>query len=242
MSYIGDKMYRTYSPKCFAGINELDDVLADRTITVKMLRKTGAENKDLSIYRETPLMRKQQAEMRDMLYFFGLQYGPKIAADYESETTLYDKLPHLSNREYDVWLPFFKIVNAFSDGEVKSRVFQSLDLLSQTESKRRGIRDAEENETGALVEMLNEVLPQLRPIETKEGIDYYDPDGLLVSLQKAELLPRSVKKKTLSRMLNKVLEIASLPRPFGKGTKRMYAVNAMKLEEYRKRYADGVQP
>ena len=77
VSYIGDKMYRTYSPKCFAGINELDDVLADRTITVKMLRKTGAENKDLSLYRETPLMRKQQAEIRDMLYLFGLQHGPK---------------------------------------------------------------------------------------------------------------------------------------------------------------------
>ena len=131
-------------------------------------------------------------------------------------------------------------MNAFSDGEVKLRVFQSLDLLSQTESKRRGIRDAEENETGTLVGMLNDVLPQLRPLD-QGRIDYDDPDGLLVALQKAERLPHSVKKKSLSRMLNKALEISSVPRPFGNGTKRMYAVNAKKLEEYRKRYADGVR-
>src|SRR5450759_3333571 len=119
----------------FSTLDRLDDVLADRTITIKMLRKTEAEKPDL--YRETPLVIKQQAQMRDKLYLFGLQHGPKIAADYQSEQTLYDKLPHLSNREYDVWLALFKIVNAFPEGEAKMRMFQSLDLLSQTDSKRR---------------------------------------------------------------------------------------------------------
>ena len=237
--YIGETMYRTFSPKCFAGIEQLDDVLADRTITIKMMRKTGIEKTEL--YRETPLMRKQQAELRDKLYVFGLQHGPKIAADYESETTLYDKLPHLSNRAYDVWLPLFKLVNAFPDGDVKMRVFGSLDILSQADARRRITRDAEENETGSLIGMLTEVLPQLRPVETKGGVDYYDPDGLHLALLRADLIPRTVQKKGLSRMLKRILEIDSVPRPYGNGTKRMYAVDAKKLEEYRKRYADASQ-
>jgi hypothetical protein len=234
--YQGETMFRTYSPKCFAGINELDDVLADRTISVKMLRKVGYDTTEL--YRETPLMIKHQSQLRDKLYIFGLQYGSKIGEDYESKTTLYDKLPHLSNRAYDVWLPLFKIINAFLGGDVKYRIFQSLDHLSQTDANQRKLRDREENETGSLIAMLSEVLPQLRPLDSSDGIDYYDPDGLLLALQRAELIPKSMQRKALSRMLKRVLDVDSGPRGYGVSTKRMYAIDVKKLEEYKKRYSD----
>jgi hypothetical protein len=236
--YSGDEMYRTYSPKCFAGINVLDDVLADRTITVRMIRKTGYETTEL--YRETPLMRKEQSELRDRLYLFGLRYGVGIAEDYNSETTLYDKLPHLSNRAYDVWVPLFKIVNAFVEGDDKTRVFQSLDLLSQTDARRRMIRDAEENETGLVVAMLNDVLSHVLPLETKGDVKYYDPDVIYDSLRRLDLLPKTMQKKGLSRMLKRTLDVDSVPRSFGEGTKRMYAIDFKELESYRKRYADVV--
>ena len=236
--YSGDEMYRTYSPKCFAGINMLDDVLADRTITVRLIRKTGYDTTEL--YRETPLMRKSQSELRDRLYLFGLQYGVGIAEDYNSENTLYDKLPHLSNRAYDVWVIFFKIVNSFKEGDDKTRVFNSLDVLSQTDARRRVIRDAEENETGLAVAMLDDVLPHVLPLETKNDMKYYDPDVIYESLHRLDLLPKSMEKKGLSRMLKRTLDIDSIPRSFGSGTKRMYAISTTELDSYRKRYADVV--
>jgi hypothetical protein len=216
----------------------LDDVLADRTITVRLIRKTGENKTDL--YRETPLMRKMQSELRDRLYMFGLQNGTAIAEDYNSESTLYDKLPHLSNRAYDVWVPLFKIVNAFAEGDDKTRVFNSLDVLSQTDARRRVIRDAEENETGLAVAMLDEVLAHIQPLETKDDVKYYDPDVIYDSLRRLDLLPKSMAKKGLSRMLKRTLDIDSIPRSFGSGTKRMYAVSSSELESYRRRYADVV--
>ncbi len=236
--YTGDVMNRTYSPKCFAGINMLDDVLADRTITIRLLRKTDANR--VALYRETPLMRKLQTDLRDRLYVFGLQYGVGIAEAYNNETTLYDTLPHLTNRAYDVWVPLFKIVNAFMGDDVKTRVFQSLDKLSQTDARRRRIRDSEENETSLALAMIKNVLelPTVQPSEIKENISYYDTDVIYEALRRLELLPKKMEKKGLSRMLKRTLDIESIPRSVKTGAKRMYAIDQKELENYRNRYGD----
>ncbi len=234
--YIGDTMYRTYSPKCFAGINQLDDVLADRSITIKMMRKTESDKKPS--YRETPTMLKEQMLMRDQLYLFGLTYGSKIASDYEEEKPFYDKLDHLSNRAYDVWLPLFRIVSVFENAELKPQIYNSLDKLSQLDGIRRKMRDSEENETGSLITGLSEVLQRLQPHTDKDGIQYYETDVLFKALVQDEKIPKSMSKKGLSGLLKRALEIYSEPRQYGLGTKRMYGIDIEKFEEYRKRYSD----
>ncbi|KAB2922660.1 MAG: hypothetical protein F9K22_11010 [Bacteroidetes bacterium] len=233
--YNGDVAYRTYSPKCFAGINLLDDVLADRTIVVRLLRKTGYDT--LKQYRETPLARKEQAAIRDELYHFGLRYGPGIAQDYDSETTLYDKLKHLTNRAYDIWVPLFKIVNSFSEGTYKMKVFQSMDHLSQTDAKRRASRDTEENETGNALEMIDVVMDRVKPEETHKGIAYYDPDVVLDVLRREGLIKRTMERKALSRMLKKVLDIDCKGKQNGLKVKRMYAIELEAMKEMKRRYA-----
>ena len=236
--YNGDVMYRTYSPKCFAGINQLDDVLADRTIIVRLLRKTGYDK--MKIYRETPLMRKDQADLRDKLYHFGLRYGPEVAADYHGETTMYDTLPHLTNRAYDIWVPLFKIVNSFDASPYKTEIFESLEHLSQTDARRRAVRDSEENETGNALEMIDEALKHVLPEDTRDGINYYDPDKIHMILQREGMIKKSVERKALSRMLKKVLDIDCVPRPYGLKSKRMYVIDMNKFEEYKLRYAPPV--
>jgi hypothetical protein len=238
--YVGETMYRTYSPKCFAGINELDDVLADRAVTIKMMRMTKAEGKEL--YRETAGMRKEQMLMRDSLYLFGLRFGPSIAMGYEAirPEALYDKLVHLSNRAYDVWLPLYRIVSAFKDVNVQNRAFESLDKLSQLDGARRRVRDAEENETGELLQGLTDVLKSIQPLSEDGGIQYYDPDVVYGAMIKDEKISKSVKKKGFSRLIKRILDIDSVPRAFGLGTKRMYAFDVAKFEEYKKRYSDVV--
>ena len=107
-------------------------------------------------------------------------------------------------------------------------------------ARRRVIRDAEENETGLAVAMLDDVLPHVLPLETKDDMKYYDPDVIYESLHRLDLLPKSMEKKGLSRMLKRTLDIDSIPRSFGSGTKRMYAISTTELNSYRKRYADVV--
>jgi len=79
-----DEEYFTYCPKCFASINDINDVLLDRVITVRMVRKTVEERRDL--YRENQLMLKKQAEIRELLYGFALRYGPGIVKEYNAQS------------------------------------------------------------------------------------------------------------------------------------------------------------
>ncbi len=237
--YAGEKMYRTYSPKCFAGINGIDDVLADRAITIKMIRKTDAEAMEL--YQENAEMRQRQMSMRDSLYLFGLQFGPAIAKNYEADTPFHVGVEQLSNRAYDVWAPLYRIASSMASIDLKAQVYGSLDKLSQRDNARRKMRDAEENETGVLLQGLIDVLREMQPLQAADGVDYYDPDVLYAAMIKEEKIPKSVKRKGFSQLMNRILEIHSVPKAFKGGTKRMYAVDIVKFEEYKKRYADVVE-
>lgn len=234
--YIGEKMYRTFSPKCFAGINELDDVLADRAITIKMMRKSS--NEHVELYRENSKMRSIQTRIRDNLYLFGLRHGPAIAGDYEETVSVDLEMTHLSNRAYDIWSPLYRIVSAFIDANERERVITSLNHLSAMDIARRQLRDSEENETGMLIQGLTEVLRAIRPIQEDGDLRYYDPDKLFTEMVRQEKIPGRVKRKGFSRLIKRILDIDSVPKAFEGSTKRMYAVDMIKFNEYKTRYGD----
>jgi hypothetical protein len=85
--------------------------------------------------------------------------------------------------------------------------------------------------------MMDEVLAHVQPLESKGDLRYFDPDAIFLVLQRQELIPKSMQKKGLSRMLKRVLDIDSLPRQFGLGTKRMYVVDMTQFDNYKLRYA-----
>jgi hypothetical protein len=148
---------------------------------------------------------------------------------------------HLSNRAYDVWVPLFRIVSAFTNADVRGQAFASLDKLSQLDGARRRVRDAEQNETGELLQGLTDVLKSIQPLSEDGGMRYYDPDVVYGAMIKDEKISKSVKKKGFSRLIKRILDIDSVPRAFGLGTKRMYAFDVVKFEEYKKRYSDDAE-
>ena len=74
-----DKVQRfpTYSPKILAGINQLEDVLRDRAVVIRMFRQLPGESREL--YSHDPVLLQHQAKLRDYLYSFALQWGPELA-------------------------------------------------------------------------------------------------------------------------------------------------------------------
>ncbi len=46
------------------------------------------------------------------------------------------------------------------------------------------------------------------------------------------------KLKGFSRLIKRVLDIDSIPKAHPSGTKRMYMIDTVKFDEYKKRYAD----
>lgn len=57
--------YSAYSPKMFAGISDIDDVLQDRTVRIKLLRKKDAE--DITRYKQSKEILELQQGIRDDL-------------------------------------------------------------------------------------------------------------------------------------------------------------------------------
>jgi len=74
------KQFCSYSPKIIASIEELDDIIKDRVITIDMKRKL--QDDGLEKYIQMKAVKTQEKIRRD-LYLFGLQFGGAIAASYE---------------------------------------------------------------------------------------------------------------------------------------------------------------
>ena len=229
-----DEEYSSFCPKCFASINDINDVLLDRVITVRMVRKTVEERRDL--YRENPLMLRRQSEIRDLLYGFALRYGPGIVNAYNAQTGLFDNLPHLTNRAFDIWLPLFKITAAFDESDEKTQIFNSLDKYSQLDLRRKNQRDRDENESAVLVEALLSIIQNTLPIKTDGNLLSFDPKSVHELLLISEAIPRNMEKKALSRLLRRTLEIESVPTAVGGQTRRLYVIDKAKISEYQRRY------
>jgi len=102
------KGYSAYSPKMFAGINEIDDVLQDRTVRIPLLRKK--DNETVQRYKETAEIVDLQRGIRDELYMFALTYAKDIAKVYHSTDDVIEGMDHLNNRELDIWEPVFLLL------------------------------------------------------------------------------------------------------------------------------------
>ena len=88
--------FPTYCPKAFAGIQNINGVLADRAITVRMSRKADADK--MQPYVTTEAMLRRQQAIRDSLYSFGIEHAPAIAGAYVAAKMSRKDLTHLGNR------------------------------------------------------------------------------------------------------------------------------------------------
>ena len=222
-----NREFPTYCPKAFAGINTIDDTLADRTIVVKMTRKTEADN--VQHYLVTEQLLKRQAELRDELYSFGLEHGPGIAASYNVSDPARTDLSHLRNRSYDIWRPLITIADLCG-------VTAAVTNASRTDLAARQEREGEQDDTALLIQGLIEVSRQLAAIKVEGKVGWYNPDLVHSLLVKEDCLPRRMSKTALSRYLRQKLDIKSVPVRVGLSLTRLYVIDWDKIDEYGRRY------
>jgi hypothetical protein len=219
--------FPTYCPKAFAGINTIDNTLADRTIVVKMTRKTEADK--VQHYLVTEQLLKRQAELRDELYTFGLEHGPGIAASYDASDPARTDLSHLRNRSSDIWLPLITIADMCG-------VSATVTNASRTDLAARQEREGEQDDTALLIQGLIEASKQLAAIKVEGKVGWYNPDLVHSLLVKEDCLPRRMSKTALSRYLRQKLEIKSEPVRIGLAVTRLYVIDWNKIDEYSRRY------
>ena len=77
------KEYSTYSPKMFAGINEITDTLDQRSIRSEWFEPSRTEHVE-RYNAERIDVRELHARLRNQLYVFGLQYASACAEAYRN--------------------------------------------------------------------------------------------------------------------------------------------------------------
>ena len=226
------RSFSTYAPKMFAGIKDLDDVLSDRTIKIKMYRKLN--NEFFERYTECKDNIDTQKYIRDILYSFGLKYADKIETIYNEPDIPVEFNNILNNRELDIWLPIITIAQLI-DTESNTDLVNEMLTYSTSYLEEKKSNDASENDTVKILNILNQFIPTHSPDTIKENLLYYKTDTVFNFFKEQEEYNWLDSKTWLSRQLKK-LEIKTEKYNLSGFCGRMYLINKSLLEDYTRRY------
>jgi len=227
--------FLAYSPKALAGISTLDDVLQDRTVGIRMLRKLETEQVDR--YLENAQTVEFQNQIRDDLYFFGLTYGTQIAETYSEKLSDVTGLEHLNNREFDIWAPIIVLANLVDDvgGLESSPVTNTIIRFSKVKAAERKQDDSTENETVLILVALNDFLNSIGSVATRGKLKLLDKNVVFDHFKARDEFSWIETKSYLTRMLKKVEVVAKNFTIDGK-THSYYVLDPDLLADYTRRY------
>ncbi|MCX6137537.1 MAG: hypothetical protein NTV54_08600 [Ignavibacteriales bacterium] len=220
--------YSCYSPKMIAGIKPLDDVLADRTITIRMIRKLQSET--INRYVETAEVLEFHSCLRDNLYTFGLTQARRLMSEYVRVSESPDNTL-LKNRALDLWLPLI-VIGSLVNEAVVAEVTQ----YAQAHSGQREEDDTVENETFRLLAVLGSATTDIKPIRMDGNTVYIEADMMFAYFKAIQCVPKGALRTWLSRMLHQKFDILCVPVRCPDGLKRAFEIDMTKLEEMIGRY------
>ncbi len=224
--------FYAYSPKMFAGINDIDDVLQDRTIRIPLLRKK--DNEQLERYKETPEIQNFQRTLRDDLYTFSLLYGPQVATLYHTDTIF--GANHLGNRELDIWEPIFALANIVDAASNEVKLTPLMTELSKESVKEKQAENVSQNETYKLLTVLKTMLDDLENEAVDGDTIIFDAEKVLKYFQDTEEFEWLDKTNRLTRRLKKV-KVRSDQRRRADGDKyRVYLINRKEFTDLCERF------
>lgn len=228
--------FSTYSPKMLAGINELDDVLRDRTIRIRMVRKLRYEK--VERYRENRALQDFQTRIRDLLYIFGLTYGPQLAALCQEHDEDVLGLDHLNDREFDIWMPILLLANVVdaSRCDNKATVTDAMIQFSKKQSEERTQDDLADNDTARLLAALNQMFKQLIPVKVDGKEQYFETGEVFEFFHAQDEFTWLETKSQLTKRLARVGIRPSKPWKVDRKNRRVYIVDREAIMDLTNRY------
>lgn len=159
------KFFSSYSPKAFAGINDIDDVLKDRCIVINLL-KMPKEKKIVRYKKDSKLSGRIDKNVQ-LLYMFGLTYCSEIKELYEKNEI--ECPQQLSYRDRDIWEPLLCVARVIDSDEETVDAYGIEDVILSyaiDKSKERSKSDIEENKSYKLLKDLLEMVREnkIQPI------------------------------------------------------------------------------
>ncbi|MFZ5801649.1 MAG: bifunctional DNA primase/polymerase [Candidatus Omnitrophota bacterium] len=228
------KSYSAYSPKMFAGINEIDDVLQDRTVKISLLRKKDDEA--VQRYKGTTETLELQRQIRDELYTFALVHAVEIAEYYHREGAEgIEGMAHLNNRELDIWEPVFLLANIVDAQCGNTELTDMMEALSSESVKEKQSDSVAQNETFKILNVLKIMLDELTPVSEDGDSRVFDAGQVFEYFKKTEDFDWIEKTNVLTRRLKKVKAISEQRRIDGE-KKRVYILNIRDIADLCERF------
>ena len=212
----------------FAGIRGLDEVLADRTIRIRLERKLDSEH--TRHYVETPELMDLQSRLRDQLYIFGLTHATEISDRY-TRIDMIGRATGLRNRSLDLWAPLLIIAESVDEALVAS-----LSAYARAQAANRIDSDSTDNEMSRLIIAMYALATTVAASKVDDALRFYDTDFVFAYLRVQGLVPKSATKTWLSRTLSQKLDIKCRPMKDGGNVKRMFEIDIAKIEDLYRRY------
>jgi hypothetical protein len=226
------KEYSTYSPKMFAGINELTDTLDQRSISIRMVRALGHETVERYNGERSDIL-ELHTRLRNKLYVFGLEYAATCAG-------LYGNLPtnafmaDVFNRKADLWGPLFVVAQLADESrnDGKTTHQESLKSYLDFEERLHARADEEENITRSLALAMKEVLKWV-PAVSEEGAEAIFPTDLVYDFVSKHPDFRGKLKSVnkLTSILAEKLEVKVRLKTIEGRTTRCYVINRDRLND-----------
>lgn len=144
--------FNAFSPKIFAGITEIDNVLLSRCIKINI--KMEKDTSKMKEYKNNDIDFKQEsAKIRNNLHIFGLEYVDRIYQNYKDDNLLKLEKDY-TPRERDLWKPLIAIAKIVDEeGKLTTEesilkyskiLHEELESARYTEIKPRLIKYIEE--------------------------------------------------------------------------------------------------
>lgn len=233
------KSYRAYAPKVISGINEIEPVLQDRTIRIRLLRKL--ESEPVERYRPTQDIEAFQADLRDDLYQFALTWAADLARLYSQPKPDISGLDHLNNRELDLWEPAFLLANAVDVGIGSSEVTDAMRQLSSTAALEKEKLGLQNTESFQLLSVLFDMRREVVPLPGADECSRYDADQVFRFFTEMPDFDWIEKRNTLTARLRKI-EVHSERITRGSKKVPVYVVDWTKAANLYERLGTGVKP
>lgn len=225
------KTFWTYSPKVFAGINDISDVLQDRCIKIRMVKKK--KDDQIARYKLDTKSNKFISDLVDDIYICGLMYGGEIKKLYDSNTIEFPS--ELSDRECDIWEVIFTIAR-FIDTNNGTSLEETMRNFAIKTSKERTQDNIEKNQSYKLISILADVIPTIKPIKQIKDNRYYNSDDVFLGIKETDEFEWVKTKSYITTQLKNRFGIEAVRLSVNGNKVKVYCISDKHLSELLERY------
>lgn len=190
--------YSAFSPKLFAGITDIDNVLLSRCIKINM--KMIKDTSKIDEFQLTPKQKKENTRIVNDLHIFGLKYVDEINELYQNKELLVFPTNY-TPREKDLWKPLYAIAKIV-DKEIGTNTINS--ILEYAKILRNELEKERYKElTPRLIKHLENLVNEQDTIELKEHWDWYPVNEISNYLRDTGDFPEIKSNESLGKYLGK---------------------------------------